>query len=222
MKYETNEYIIYYNECDKEYINGLIEYFEKEKIRIFKFFNIEKLNKKLIIKLYDEIDKYSEYRNYKINETSIGNMDFDDNNYYIHMLSYKEIIKRKGHDQKQIIDFYKLLIHEFVHVCHENYGTCHKVLRWITEGIAIILSNQNYNEGLIDCNLENLLNNGNNYYNNYYTLLKYAYQKYGENYIKKLVFDPNFGKEQTSIIYNEYINNYKVVLKEDYIKNKEK
>lgn len=93
MEYSKKDYEIIYNECDNEYINEFINYFEKEKERIFKFFNIKKLKKKLVIILYDERDKYAEYRNYKLYDWSIGNMDVDQNNYYIHMLSYKEIIK---------------------------------------------------------------------------------------------------------------------------------
>lgn len=38
MKYETEEYIIEYNECDKEYINELIKYFEQEKSNKIKWF----------------------------------------------------------------------------------------------------------------------------------------------------------------------------------------
>ena len=156
MEYVKKDYELIYNECDNEYINELINYFEKEKERIFDFFDIKKLKKKLIIKLYDERDKYAAYRNYKLYEWSIGNMDVDQNNYYIHMLSYKEIIKIKVHDKKNLDDFNKLLVHEFIHVCHEDYGTCHKVLRWISEGIAIYLSKQNYSEGLTNCNVESV------------------------------------------------------------------
>lgn len=205
MIYETNEYIVFYNECDKEYINELIKYFEIEKIQIFKFFETKNLSKKLNINLYDELNKYVEYRDNKLNETSVGNIDVDDNNYYIYMLSYKELIKRKGHDKKDINDFFKLLIHEFVHICHEDNGTLHKSLRWIREGAAIFLSNQKYEEGLVDCKLENLISEGSNYYVNYYTLIKYSYEKYGKNYLKKLMFDSEFGKEQTALIYNDYI-----------------
>lgn len=208
MMHETNEYIIYYNDCDKNYINEFIFYFEKEKNRLFKFFDIEKLDKKLVIKLYDELDKYALYRNNKLFETSVGNMDVDDNYYYIHMLSYKEFVKRKGQEHKNIDGFFKLLIHEFVHVCHENRGSLHKVLIWISEGAAIFLSNQ-YDgcvEKLDNCILEDLLNDKRTWYINYYTLINSVYKKEGILYLRKLMFDPSFGKEQTSIIYNNYIN----------------
>lgn len=205
MKYETDEYIINYNECDKEYIEDFIKYFEQEKENIFKFFDIDKLNKKLIIKLYDTVDKYSEYRKYQLSESSVGNMDVDDNNYYIHMLSYKPLITRKGHTDKQLDDFYKLLVHEFVHVCHEDKGKIRNSLMWIREGIAILLSKQKYELKELDCSLEDLLNNNQVSYTNYYTLMNYVLEKYDNEYVKKIVFDSEFGKEETEKIYNGYI-----------------
>ena len=209
MKYETNEYIIFYNDCDKEYIDDLIKYFETEKEKIFEFFDIKKLKKKLIVNLYDTIEKYAEYRKYHLSETSVGNFDADNNNYYIHMLSYKELLKRKGYNEKKLIDFYKLLVHEFVHVCHDNIAPIMSSLIWIREGIAILLSHQydNFEIKLVDCKLEQLLNNDNKvYYNNYYSLIKSALINNGIDYVKKLVLDSEFGKEETSKIYNELIS----------------
>ena len=209
MKYETDEYIINYNECDKEYIEDFIKYFEHEKDNIFKFFNIDKLNKKLIIKLYDTVDKFAEYRHNNLYEWSVGNMDIDDNNYYIHMLSYKEFIKRKGHEHDKLEYFYKTMIHEFVHVCHENIEPVRKSLIWIREGIAILLSHQydGVEKKLYDCSLDDLVTNNNRiWYINYYTLMDYALNTYGNEYVKRLVFDSEFGKEETKKIYNGYIN----------------
>lgn len=206
MKYETDEYIINYNECDEEYIEEFIKYFEQEKASIFDFFNINKLNKKLIIKLYDTVDKYAEYRHNNLYEWSVGNMDVDDNNYYIHMLSYKPLITRKGHTDKQLDDFYKLLVHEFVHVCHEDKGNIRNSLVWIREGIAILLSKQKYELKELDCSLNDLQNNNQVSYGNYYTLMDYALNTCGNEYVKRLVFDSEFGKEETEKIYNEYIN----------------
>lgn len=209
MKYETDEYIINYNECDEEYIEEFIKYFEQEKASIFDFFNINKLNKKLIIKLYDTVDKYAEYRHNNLYEWSVGNMDVDDNNYYIHMLSYKPLITRKGHEKDNLTYLYKLLIHEFVHVCHEDIEPIRKSLIWIREGIAILLSHQ-YDElekKLNNCSLDDLVTNNNRIgYINYYTLMDYALNTYGNEYVKRLVFDSEFGKEETEKIYNEYNN----------------
>lgn len=133
MTYETKEYTIYYNECDSVYIKRLVFYFENEKKKIFDFFEIKSLDKKLVIKLYDNLDKYIEYRNGNLAESSVENMDVDDNNYYIHILSYKEFVKRKGHVNQTLTNFYKLLMHEFVHVCHEQTWKYHDSLIWVKE-----------------------------------------------------------------------------------------
>ena len=55
MQYCCNNYTINYNECDKEYIDGLISYFENNKDRIFEFFGIKELSKKLGYVLIDLI-----------------------------------------------------------------------------------------------------------------------------------------------------------------------
>ena len=205
MIYKEDWFEIRYNECDTNYINFLIGYFNSEKEKIFKFFDINRLSKRLIIIIYDDVSKYKDYRNNNISETSVGNMDFDDNNYYLNILSYKEIIKRKGHENDNLEYMYKLLIHEFVHICHEEIGTYKQSLIWVKEGIAIILSKQyeGLDYKLSNCNLNDLINNKRLWYINYYTLMNYALKKYGIDYLKKLVFESKFAEKETDKIYNE-------------------
>lgn len=212
FRYISNDLEIIYNECDNCYIDQLISYFYSEKIKVFDFFNIKKLSKKLVIVIYDNIDKYANYRNNHINDTSIGNIDFDDNNYYLNILSYKEIIKRKGHEKNNLEYMYKTVIHEFTHICHEEIGTYKDSLIWVKEGIAIVLSNQ-YNGikyKLNNCSVEDLISDRRTWYINYYSLMDYALNKYGLKYIRNLVFDTDFAKKETKNIYTklvEYISN---------------
>ena len=207
MQYCCNDYTINYNECDKEYISDLISYFDDRKIDIFKFFGIEKLSKKLIISLYDSIDKYAEYRNYNLSLASVGNMDVLDDNYYLNILSYKEFIKRKGHEKNNLDYMFKTLLHEFIHICHEEIDSCRNSLIWIREGVAIFLSNQyeELNYKVDSCSIDDLLNNKRVWYINYYSLVKYAFDKYGIDYVKKLVFNYDFCKCETSKLYNELL-----------------
>lgn len=207
MRYCCNDYTINYNECDKEYISDLISYFDDRKTDIFKFFGIEKLSKKLIISLYDSIDKYAEYRNYNLSLASVGNMDVLDDNYYLNILSYKEFIKRKGHEKNNLDYMFKTLLHEFVHICHEEIDSCRNSLIWIREGVAIFLSNQyeELNYKVDSCSIDDLLNDKRVWYINYYSLVKYAFDKYGIDYVKKLVFDYDFCKCETSKLYNELL-----------------
>lgn len=211
MFYNDN-YIIKYNECDKEYIKDLINYINQEYSKILEFFGIDKLKKKIIINIYDDINKYEEYRGNNISDTSVGNMDVSDNNYYINVLSYKEYIKRKGHEDKSINDYFKLVSHEFVHVVNEDYGTLHKSLIWIREGLAIYKSHQydGVKKRLNKCTLKALLDDDRIYYINYYVLIDYAFNKYGEDYIKKIISNPDIQIEETKKIFNDYLSDNKI------------
>lgn len=81
------------------------------------------------------------------------------NDSQIHILSYKERIKRKGHDKDTIEDLIKVLPHEFVHTCHLQFKNYKPTLTWINEALATILSNQYDNEKpVLDCTLDELLN----------------------------------------------------------------
>ena len=47
-----------YNECDKNYIDELIDYINLSSEEITNFFSIDSFNPKVDIKLYDDIDKF--------------------------------------------------------------------------------------------------------------------------------------------------------------------
>src|SRR5574344_2992911 len=117
---KLDNYTIEYNECDLDYINDIISNFDMNKILLF--FKIEKLSKPLYIKLYDNIEDYSKARNYEINPSSVGNAHLNGERYEILLLSFKEILKRKGHENRKIDYIWKLLMHEFTHVCHIETG----------------------------------------------------------------------------------------------------
>lgn len=207
MQYCCNDYTINYNECDKEYISDLISYFDDRKTDIFKFFGIEKLSKKLIISLYDSIDKYAEYRNYNLSLASVGNMDVLDDNYYLNILSYKEFIKRKGHEKNNLDYLFKTILHEFVHICHEEIGTYSDSFIWLKEGVAIVLSKQydGLDYKIDNCTIDDLLNNKRTWYINYYSLVKYAFDKYGSNYVKELIRSIDFQKSEIHKLYYELL-----------------
>ena len=50
-----------YNECDKNYIDELIDYINLSSEEITNFFSIDSFNPKVEIKLYDDIDKFNEW-----------------------------------------------------------------------------------------------------------------------------------------------------------------
>ena len=204
----NNNFIIKYNEDDNEYINELNKYIDNEINCILEFFDIKELKKKIVINLFDSLDKYKNYRKGNISDSSVGNFDMDEFNYYVNVLSYKEYIKRKGYESKTIEDYFKLIIHELIHAIHVEYGTLYETLIWIREGFAIYKSHQY--EGklkrLNKCTLKDLLENKLSSYINYYVLIDYAFNKYGEDYIKNLISNPDIQIEETKKIFNDYLS----------------
>ncbi len=85
MNYKYDDFEVVYCESDMEYIDDFCSYFIRNKELILNFFGLNRLSKELKIVFYDDIEKYSEIRNNNISETSVGNMDFDDNYYYINI-----------------------------------------------------------------------------------------------------------------------------------------
>lgn len=59
MLYEDELFQIYYNECDKRYISKLIKILKLRIPSILSFFKIS-YDKKIVIKLYNNLEKYKE------------------------------------------------------------------------------------------------------------------------------------------------------------------
>lgn len=207
MNYKYDDFEVVYCESDMEYIDNFCSYFIQNKELILNFFGLNRLSKELKIVFYDDIEKYSEIRNNNISETSVGNMDFDDNYYYINILSYKEFVKRKGHEKNNLDYLFKTILHEFVHICHEEIGTYSDSFIWLREGVAIVLSKQydGLDYKIDNCTIDDLLNNKRTWYINYYSLVKYVFDKYGSDYVKKLIRSIDFQKSEMHKLYNELL-----------------
>ena len=61
MIYEDEIFKIYYNSCDKDYIEEVIHTLNLSLVEYLSFFAIEKLNFKIIIKFYDKLDYFKVY-----------------------------------------------------------------------------------------------------------------------------------------------------------------
>lgn len=59
MIYENDHFIVYYNECDKKYLGKLLNVLNQRVPNILNFFKIQ-CPKKVIIKLYDNLDEYKD------------------------------------------------------------------------------------------------------------------------------------------------------------------
>ena len=110
-------------------------------------------------------------------------------------------------DAYQFIASIIIRLGEFIHICHEDIGTYKDTFIWLREGIAIILSKQydGLNYKIDNCTLDILLNNKRTWYINYYSLVKYAIDKYGFEYLKKLITKPSIQEKATIKLFNELL-----------------
>lgn len=150
LKHIINDDIeIFYNECDQKYIGEIISYFELYYKDVMNYFNISKMDKKVIIKLWDNSDIFRE----ELNRITGNDMPFwvtgssknnrNDEYSRIDYISLKEIKKIDYHKNETIDDLKKGVLHEFVHTCHSqscNYNYPNEY--FLTEGVATYLAHQ--------------------------------------------------------------------------------
>lgn len=148
---------IIYNECDQEYIGEVINYFKENYVKIMQFFNINQLDKKMIIKLWDDANlfrkKLSDITGYEYPLWATGSSKNDQEDPYsrIDYLSLCEIKKIEYHKDYMIGDLKKGIMHEFTHTCHTqfcNYNFPEET--YLTEGVATFLANQYENAKLTE------------------------------------------------------------------------
>lgn len=196
-----------YNECDKNYIDELIDYINLSSEKITNFFSIDSFNPKVDIKLYDDIDKFNEwyyYFNKKEAPLWFCGFSFKMNGvYHINVLSLEKYKKTQGHEKHNLNDLKCLIMHEFVHSCVLKINNS-SLPAWLNEGIAIKLSHQYDNkEYKFNASLNEMINGCNNYIN-YYTMFSYALDKYGKDYILDLILN-NKAFDETEKIYNDLL-----------------
>lgn len=196
-----------YNECDKNYIDELIDYINLNSEEITNFFSIDSFNPKVEIKLYDDIDKFNEwYYYFNKKEAPLWFCGFSfkmDGVYHINVLSLEKYKKTQGHEKHNLNDLKYLIMHEFVHSCVLKINNS-SLPAWLNEGIAIKLSHQYDNkEYKFNASLNEMINGCNNYIN-YYTMFSYALDKYGKDYILDLILN-NKAFDETEKLYNDLL-----------------
>ena len=138
MRYEDEKFIIYYNECDKDYINLLVKTINERSIFICDFFGIV-YNEKIVIKLYNNLEEYKKnledsfrrqnlerkYENWMIANTEDGNIN----------MQSLDLVKQQD-DFKYYTDqiFCYNACHEFTHLCQQYLNS--KNPGWFWELIA--------------------------------------------------------------------------------------
>lgn len=196
-----------YNECDKNYIDELIDYINLSSEEITNFFSIDSFNPKVEIKLYDYINKFNEwyyYFNKKEAPLWFCGFSFKMNGvYHINVLSLEKYKKTQGHEKHNLNDLKCLIMHEFVHSCVLKINNS-SLPAWLNEGIAIKLSHQYDNkEYKFNASLNEMINGCNNYIN-YYTMFSYVIDKYGKDYILDLILN-NKAFDETEKLYNDLL-----------------
>lgn len=202
MKKELKYIILEYSEDDSIYIDDLCDYIDRNSDEIIDFFEIKNFGEKVNVKLWDNVEEFR--KNYKktfkrdakkwICGFAISNT--------INTLSLKEYKKTYSHENSNLEDLKKLVMHEFTHSAHGKVGNT-KNMKWLTEGLATTLSHQwDNSEKKFDISLEQLLNDTISYVY-YYTMFSYILEEYGKNYILKLIKNLNYLNEETPRLYEE-------------------
>lgn len=213
MKKEFDNFTIEYTNDDLSYIGDLIQSFLISHKRIMQFFDLNSLDKKVEIKIWNDMEAYEKYIkgemkrifdvSIKMHDWEVGRAITTKKESQIHLLSYKERLKRKGHSGDTLDSVIKVISHEFVHTCHAQYKHYQTTLTWFGEALATVLADQYSNQKLVlDCTLEELLNGKTNYVR-YYTLGKYIFETYKKNEILKLASNNELLKEMTPILFEE-------------------
>lgn len=162
MKYENEIFKIEYDERDEELVKQIIQSLEQKSKTIMDFFELDKLSKKFNVIIYHNLQDYinlitengkGPFKYQSWNVASVRNGD-------VHILSLDLYKKAEGHENCEMRHYLKTLIHEFVHICHEEILLNKNILpALLMEGIATQLADQVYEVNHIDCNAEDLAKN---------------------------------------------------------------
>ena len=198
MVYENANFIIHYNECDKRYIEKLINILNQRIPNILNFFKIN-LQKKVIIKLYDNLDEYKdnittsfkkafingecnqerEFQNWMIANSEDGN---------INMQSLDLVRQLDDFSNYTEEEFCYNVAHEFTHICQQAIGS--NSPGWFWEVLATNLGNPEcQHETNTTFTLEDLNEKFDEIdgYGIVFTIGKYLFEHYYDDFILELV-----------------------------------
>ncbi len=146
MIYESDVYSIEYDKKSEKLVQTINEALSKNFQRILDFWGIEKLDNHVNIQIYSELDDWIKFYE------NISGTQYQDyivgcaNGPSIYVLAYDEYKKTQVHKNDSLEDFQKIMIHEFVHICHNQLCTADTNYSFIMgEGLATYLAAQRYN-----------------------------------------------------------------------------
>lgn len=203
MKIKLNNFIIEYDK-EIDYMSNIISTLENNTVDILDFFELEKLSLKKKVVIFTDRKKYKkhllpfvkEFKEWMCADTYDGN---------INLLEISEARKSKEHEDMEIDEFVKCILHEFVHSCQQELNSNSNGTSWYWEALATNLSKQDYSSvSLEDCDFEKLksdFNGTKNGYNFAYTLGKYMLENYSKEKLLEYVKNPNLLKQDADDIF---------------------
>lgn len=144
---ETSFYSVFIDSNEK--IDTEMEAFlvklPEELKRLMDYFGITSIDKKITINIHTDLDEFKNFYE------SLGHGSYKDYvvgcalNYEINLLDFKEYSKTQCHHNDTVEDFLKVIVHEMVHICHQNLQPDMEKVAWFMgEGLATYLANQRY------------------------------------------------------------------------------
>lgn len=203
-------------ECPSDMSKNIIDKIDKETNRIVDFFNIIDFGEKVKIKIWDNLELFRDFvkeknafldKNGNVADWLCG-ITYDN---HIDTLKLDEYRKTKYHENSELKDMINLVLHEFVHACHDKKRKKENISKWLSEGLATTISGQYNGKDLsFDIDLADL-EVGNIDYINYYTMFYYVLKKYGKDYVMNLINDFDLQVRETEKLYYETKNFVKVL-----------
>lgn len=213
MVYEDNNYIIYYNECDEKYLKKLKNILQERTPIILDFFKITD-RKKVVIKLYDNLDEYKEnikksfhhalengecdqereFQEWMIANTEDGNINMQSLDLVRQLDDYRNYTED---------EFCYNAAHEFTHICQQRIGS--NSPGWFWEAIATNLGNPECQQETSEAFTLKDLNENFDQIDGYgaaYKIGKYLFRNYEKDYILELTKD----NQELELIMNSLIS----------------
>ena len=204
MILEKNNFIITYDE-NISYIPEVVDYLEFRTKAIMDFFELDSLNSKRKIIIYNNLELYKrhieqfyEYHDYMCADTNDGN---------INLLSLEEAHKTKEHKDMTLDELKSTILHEFVHICQQESELEHldNDIVWFWEALATNLGNpEEFSKVIIKATNEEI-NNFNYLPQNYpiaFTIGKYMLGNYNHEAILEYIKYPSKLLEDSEQILN--------------------
>lgn len=169
---------------------------------------IFKLEEKIVITIYENLEVYRKHL-YEIDSSKYETINDVpnwicancENNIGINILTLNEYKKTNKHENATIEDFLQTLMHEFTHYCYHKLSFPN--LLWVEEGLAINLSGQINTKYKVKS-----VNNPLKGYNDFALGMKYVLDNYDKDYVKKLISNVDFQKEENPRLFKEIENYY--------------